>query len=75
MATKKKAAASTETVQATIQYVVVEPHGQYHIRYIVDGRTVDDGRCGADSNWAKIDAVPEDIEPSQLCGFCWRKEG
>ena len=51
--------------------VVVPATGKYHKRYFIDGRTVDDGRCGADDNWKVVDSIPEDIEPAQLCGFCW----
>jgi len=56
---------------AEAEYVVVPSSGKYHIRYRIHGRTVDDGRCGTDENWKQVDSIPDDVETSQLCGFCW----
>lgn len=59
-----------EVVNAIVEYVVVEG-GLGHKRYLVEGRTVDDGRCGADNNWRRVALIPDDVE---RCGFCWPTE-
>ena len=60
-----------ETVEAGVEIVVVPESGKYHKRYIVEGRTVDDGRCGTDDNWERVNSLPP---AANLCGFCWPKE-
>jgi hypothetical protein len=52
--------------------VVVEvADGQIHLRYELETRTVDDGRCGADQNWKPFTGDLSEAEPGRLCGFCF----
>ena len=57
-------------------YVKVKTNDRLHLRYHVDGRTVDDGRCGIDDNWVKVSSVEvEDVDPDRLCQFCFPVTG
>ena len=54
-------------------YIVqVQTNGRFHLRYEVSGRTVDDGRCGIDNNWAKAAfADLERADRDRLCRYCF----
>jgi hypothetical protein len=58
----------TETV-----LIRVETTGQFHLRYRIGGRWVDDSRCRIDeNNWVRADfQMLEEADPGLLCGFCF----
>lgn len=64
-----------DIVPAKPMPVKVETNGRLHLRYMIGDRTVDDGRCNIDENWALVTWTDvADADADRLCRFCWPVE-
>jgi len=64
--------AELSLIAAVPFYVRVVKNDRIHLRYHIDARTVDDGRCGIDDNWVEISVMDiETVDSDRLCRFCF----